>query len=149
MGHAIGDNVSFSLGTAIDEESQPVHIDGEIITKGDLNTYYAYPHKIGDTVTVKIDGTEIYVVVANHLTAFREIQQFETAGLNYKDYDIIVVKQGYLYTEELELAGRDIMALTPGITFQNVEKLEFKNLIRPMYPHDKEYFLKSKMESLT
>lgn len=136
----IGDQVSFSLGTAIDEESQPIHIDGEIITKGDLNTFYAFPHKIGDTVTVKIEGTEVYVVVANHLTAFREIQQFETAGLDYKEYDIIVVKQGYLYTEELEIAGKDIMALTPGITFQKVEELEFKNLIRPMYPHDKECF---------
>lgn len=140
MTQKIGDHVNFSLGMAIDEESQPVDITGVITAMGDLNTFYAYPHKIGDTVTVKIDGTEIFVVVANHLTAFREIQQFETAGLDYEDYDIIVVKQGYLYTEELELAGRDIMALTPGITFQNVEKLEFKNLIRPMYPHDKEYF---------
>lgn len=140
MEHKIGERVSFSLGTGIDDESQPVRIEGEIVTAGDLFTYYAYPHKIGDTVTVKLDGREIYVTVANHLTAFREIQQFERAGLNYKDYDVIIVKQGYLYTEELELAGRDIMALTPGITLQNVEDLEFKNLIRPMYPHDKEAF---------
>lgn len=148
MTHAVGDRVGCLLGTAIDEESRPVRIEGEITAMGDLFTYYAYPHKIGDTVTVKLDGKDIYVVVANHLTAFREIQQFERAGLNYRDYDIIVVKQGYLYTEELELAGRDIMALTPGITFQNVEKLEFKNLLRPMYPHDKEYFDALKKEAV-
>lgn len=140
MGNKIGDNVSFTLGVDIDEESQPVLIDGVVTAKGDLNTFYAFPHKIGDTVTVQIAGTDIFVTVANHLTAFREVQQFETAGLDYKDYDIIVVKQGYLYTEERELAGLDIMALTPGMTFQNIEFLEFKNLIRPMYPHDKEWF---------
>ncbi len=140
MGHEVGDKVSFELGVGIDEESQPLHIDGTVTAKGDLNTFYAYPHKIGDTVTVKMDGVDIYICVANHLTAFREVQQFETAGLDYKDYDVIIVKQGYLYTEELELAGRDIMALTPGITLQNVENLEFKNLIRPMFPHDREMF---------
>lgn len=132
--------VSFSLGVGIDAESQPVKLTARIVAKGDLNTFYAFPHKIGDAVTVQIDDTDIYVTVTNHLTAFREVQQFEAAKLDYRDYDIIVVKQGYLYTEELELAGLDIMVLTPGITLQNVEYLEFKNLIRPMYPHDKDQF---------
>ncbi|GGP07834.1 M81 family metallopeptidase [Oceanobacillus neutriphilus] len=140
MNHEIGDYVSFSLGVAIDDESQQVIINGNITAMGDLNTFYAFPHKIGDTVTVKIDDTDIYIVVANHLTAFREVQQFEKAGLDYKDYDIIVVKQGYLYTDLLELSDKDIMALTPGITYKKIEDLEFKNLIRPIYPLDKDAF---------
>ena len=135
-----GDEVKFSLGMNIDDESTPVELEGTIYKKGILNTFYAFPQKIGETVTVKLKDLEVYVVIANHLTAFREFQQFEAAGLNYEDFDVIIVKQGYLYTEELEVAGRDIMALTPGMTYQNVEFLEFRHLVRPIYPHDKDMF---------
>ncbi len=140
MEYGVGDSVEIDVGVGIDENCRPVKLKGTVKAKGPLHTFYAFPRKIGDTVTVSVEGKALDVTVADQPTAFREIQQFEAAGLEYKNYDIIVVKQGYLYTEEERLAGLTIMSLTPGMTYQYTERLPYRTIFRPMYPIDKSFY---------
>ena len=57
----------------------------------------------------------------------------------YRDmdaYDLIVVKQGYLYPELKAMAKHYVMSLTDGACMQRTEKLPYKNVKRPIYPLD-------------
>lgn len=135
-----GDHVAFTVGVGIDGDSGPVSLTGVIKAIGDHNSFYAFPRKIGDAVTVTVDGFDLDLTVTNKNNAYREVQQFKASGLDYTDYDIIVVKQGYLYTEEEKLAGLSIMSLTPGMTYQYTEELPYKTIFRPMFPVDKIFY---------
>ncbi|MDA8857176.1 MlrC C-terminal domain-containing protein, partial [Flavobacteriaceae bacterium] len=52
--------------------------------------------------------------------------------------DILVVKIGYLVPELYEIRGDWVMALTPGGVDQDLERLNFKRIKRPMFPFDKD-----------
>ncbi len=49
---------------------------------------------------------------------------------------IIVVKLGYLEPEIRAISSRSILVLTPGSTNEVFERLEYRNLKRPVYPLD-------------
>jgi len=57
-------------------------------------------------------------------------------GLNPSETDIIVVKIGYLVPELYEMRGDWIMALTPGGVDQDLNRLGYQNIKRPMFPLD-------------
>lgn len=57
-------------------------------------------------------------------------------GLSIYDYNITVVKQGYLTPQLEEIAKHAVMALTSGHCSQDVTTLKFTKLRRPMYPLD-------------
>ena len=65
-----------------------------------------------------------------------ERHQFEAVGLNWGDYDVVVVKQGYLFPELKEAAAFSVMSLTLGTTPQDTKIIPFKRILRPMYPID-------------
>jgi microcystin degradation protein MlrC len=50
----------------------------------------------------------------------------------------LVVKIGYLVPELYDLRGDWIMAMTPGGVDQDLERLGYKRIKRPMFPLDKE-----------
>ena len=65
------------------------------------------------------------------------MKQFEAANVHFHDYDIVVVKMGYLDVGLVEEAAYHIMALSPGPTNQNIEELTYKKIKRPIWPLDK------------
>jgi microcystin degradation protein MlrC len=48
------------------------------------------------------------------------------------------VKIGYLVPELYDMRGDWIMALTPGGVDQDLERLDYKRIKRPIFPLDKE-----------
>ena len=67
---------------------------------------------------------------------------FEASGgiidTDYNQSDIVVVKIGYLVPELYNMRGDWIMAMTPGGVDQDLERLGYKNIKRPMFPLDKD-----------
>ena len=63
--------------------------------------------------------------------------QFDHANLNWDEFDIIVVKQGYLFPELKKKAAFSIMSITNGATPQDTRIIPFKLIMRPMFPIDK------------
>jgi len=132
----VGDKVQVKVGVNYDEYSKSIHIEGVLKTKGDLMGYLgATKDKAGEVCTISVGNIDL--VVANSGESFITIGHFEAAGLDISEYDIIIVKQGYLFAELSAIAELEILALTPGATYQILEELKFKNIPIPAYPLDK------------
>lgn len=135
--YKVGDQVAIKVGTNIDKDSMPVELEGTLKAKGDLLGYLnATNDKVGETCTVSIGDLD--VIVANRGDSFITINHFIRAGVDVNDYDVIVVKQGYLFDELSAISKLDILAMTPGSTYQRIENIDYKNIPRPIFPMDME-----------
>ncbi|MEF9967214.1 MAG: M81 family metallopeptidase [Longicatena sp.] len=134
----IGSEVKISLGVNQDEMSKKVELDVIVKSKGELVGYMMHDHNaiFGLCVTVSVKGLPIDIVIANSRQTMCEHHQFVKANLNWDDYDVVVVKQGYAFPEIKEKAKLCIMSLTMGATPQDTASIPFKRIMRPMYPVD-------------
>lgn len=133
--HNVGEYVAVKVGANIDENSSPIELEGTLKAKGDLLGYLnATNDKVGGTCTVSVGDMD--VIIANHGESFITINHFTRAGVNVNDYDVIVVKQGYLFDELSEISKLDILAMTSGATYQRIENIDYKNIPRPIFPMD-------------
>ena len=107
--------------------------------KGTLRGYLHHPHDAvyGYSVAVSVDGLPLDINVASTRQTMCEEHQFVGAGLDWDAYDVIVVKQGYIFPELKEKAAFSVMSLTQGATPQDTRIIPFKQIMRPMYPIDK------------
>lgn len=127
----IGGKIDAFAGAAIDHRfAPPVRLSGtiEAIKHGD---------KYAETeVVVKIGS--IYVIVTKKRKPYHLESDFTALGLNPRKTDIVVVKIGYLVPELYDMRADWIMALTPGGVDQDLERLDYKRIKRPMFPLDKD-----------
>ena len=80
---------------------------------------------IGECAVVQSRG--VTVVVTEIRRPFHDLSNFETLGLAIDDFDLLVVKSGYLSTDLRSLPRRQIMALTDGAVSQDLSRLENKH----------------------
>lgn len=133
----VGEETTISLGANIDELSAKVDLDVVIKAIGYLPGYcYSGEGNFGNCVTFGVKDKPIDIIVSGKNHPFVEIHQFNAAGLNYEDYDVIVVKQGYIFPELKKVGKLCIMALTDGATLQDTKALSFKRVMRPIFPID-------------
>jgi len=137
-GRKIGEAVHISLGTGHDEMSKPVELDVTIKAKGCLRGYLPHPQDLvyGHSVAVSVEGLPIDINIASTRQTMCEHHQFEGANLDWDAYDVIVVKQGYIFPELKKKGALSIMSLTMGSTPQDTKLIPFKKIMRPMYPID-------------
>jgi microcystin degradation protein MlrC len=77
------------------------------------------------------------VIITQKRKPYHYEKDFTDLGLKPRKTDIVIVKIGYLVPELYNMRGDWIMALTPGGVDQDLERLEYKNIKRPMFPLDK------------
>lgn len=133
---AIGEETHITLGMAYDELSAPVELDVIVRHRGRLLGFLGYEGDYGACVLVSVKGYSIDIIIAEISHSVVELHQFEAAGAHCEDYDVVVVKQGYIFPQLKELGVLSIMSLTGGATYQNTAKLPFKRIMRPMFPID-------------
>ena len=99
--HAVGERAVFNLGMNADVHSESVTLKGTIIAKGPLmgNLWSGRQRVWGQTVTVQLETKPIDVLIASKNNTLCEQHQYEAAGVDWDDYDVIVVKQGYIFPE--------------------------------------------------
>ena len=127
----VGGKVKANVGAQVDDRfSPPIVLDGvvEAIHKGDV---YA------EVETVVRVGS-IRVIVTKKRKPYHHEKDFTQLKLNPRTSDILVVKIGYLVPELYNLRGDWIMALTPGGVDQDLKRLGYKRVQRPLFPLDKE-----------
>ena len=127
----VGGTIEATAGAAIDDRyAPPVLIKGTIraIEKGD---------KHAETEVVVQVGS-IHVIVTKKRKPYHRESDFTRLGLNPRETDIVVVKIGYLVPELYDMRGDWVMALTPGGVDQDLERLDYQRINRPMYPLDKD-----------
>ena len=127
----IGDKVSGYVGAKVDNRfSPPILLNGTLksIRRGD---------KFAEVEAV-IQVGSIKVIVTNKRKPYHYISDFTNLNLDPKNTDILMVKIGYLVPELYEIRGDWVMALTPGGVDQDLYRLGYKKIKRPMFPLDKD-----------
>lgn len=129
-----GDEVEVWVGHDYDENTKKVLVKGKLKKIGKLFGYMGCEDDaVGPLVT--IDTGNVDVVICGQAGSFISKGHFtKGAGVNMEDYDVIVVKQGYLFAELRALSKLAILALTPGGTHQIIENLEYHHIKPPVYP---------------
>lgn len=130
----VGDRVNLLLGNDASSISKSTEVEVELKVIGDA--MYGNNHINGKVYVVQIVGTNLDVIVMNTNLQYGRMEQYHAAGLDFHDYDIVVVKMGYLDTALIPETAYHNMALTDGPTIQLFEKLPFKRIARPMWPLD-------------
>ena len=135
---AIGENTALDLGMNVDDQSKRVALKGKIIAKGPLmgNLWSGRSRVWGQTVTVRLLSQPIDIIIASNNNTLCEQHQYIAAGVDWDLYDVIVVKQGYIFPELKEKGKLNIMSLTMGATPQDTKTIPFKQILRPMFPID-------------
>ncbi|MEP4001484.1 MAG: M81 family metallopeptidase [Ekhidna sp.] len=129
MALGVGGKIKAEAGAAVDDRfSGPILLDGTItaIKEGDTNAEVEVVVKVGN----------IHVIVTKKRKPYHHLSDFTNLGLNPKEADIVVVKIGYLVPELYDMRGDWTMALTPGGVDQDLNRLGYKRIKRPMFPLD-------------
>ncbi|GAG51985.1 unnamed protein product, partial [marine sediment metagenome] len=85
-----------------------------------------------DLAVLRVQGVDVMVTARRR--AFTTPTDFAQAGIDPLSHRIVVVKQGYLFSALRKIAPRILMALSPGLTDEVLERLPYQNLALPLYP---------------
>ncbi len=135
-----GTQTLIALGTNADALSKSVNLEVEILSKGEvirplvMGTGRFEP--VGACVCVRVLNTKIDIVITNHRQSYAHMEQFAKAHVDWLNYDVVIVKQGYIFPELKQRAGFYVMSLTDGATPQDTASIPFKRIMRPMFPID-------------
>ncbi len=123
----VGGTVDAEAGAIVDDRfAPPIRLTGEVT---------AINENVNNTHVVVKSGN-IYTIVTESRTAFHYEKNFTDLGLNPRETDILVVKIGYLVPELYDIRADWLMALTPGGVDQDLLRLPYERINRPMYPLD-------------
>jgi microcystin degradation protein MlrC len=126
----VGNHVDGYAGAKVDARfAGPVHLSGtvESIEYGDKDA----------EVEVVVKAGSVHVIVTQKRKPYHKEIDFTRLGLHPREAAIVVVKIGYLEPELYAMRADWILALTPGGVDQNLERLTYKRIERPMFPFDK------------
>lgn len=125
----IGGQVEGTAGAAVDDRFAP-----PVLLKGTVEAIEEGDGAAEVEVVVKVGS--VHVIVTKKRKPYHRESDFTNLGLNPREADIVVVKIGYLVPELYDMRADWIMALTPGGVDQDLERLGYKRIKRPMFPLD-------------
>lgn len=127
----VGGRVEGFAGAIVDARfAPPVKLNGTVkaVYNGDADAQTEVVIQVGS----------VNVIVTKKRKPYHYEKDFTKLGLNPRETDILVVKIGYLVPELYEMRKGWIMAQTPGGVDQDLERLGYKRINRPMFPLDKD-----------
>ena len=125
----VGEVLEEYVGAEVDSRySPPIKIKGTIksIKHGD---------KYAETEVVVQSGS-ISIIVTKKRKPYHKLIDFLDLEIDPLKSDIIIVKIGYLVPELFNIRKGWTMALTPGGVDQDLSRLDYKRIKRPMFPLD-------------
>ena len=137
-GHTVGDTLSLTLGMGLDSLTEPVQLTVTLkhLGRQEGTVLFAEHGDFGGCATVSVEGLPIDVIVTDTNHPFVERHQTLAAGVDWMDYDVVIVKTGYAFPEPTQQGALCVMSLTDGATLQDTRRLPFKRIMRPMFPVD-------------
>ncbi len=125
----VGGKVNAVVGAEVDARfAPPLPLQGKVtaIKKGDRDA----------EVEVVVQVGSVSVIVTKKRKPYHHIEDFTSLKLDPTKTAILVVKIGYLVPELYDIRGDWSMALTPGGVDQDLERLGYRFIKRPMFPLD-------------
>ncbi|NMA98318.1 MAG: M81 family metallopeptidase, partial [Phyllobacteriaceae bacterium] len=119
----VGASVALHIGASLDPSSTPVDVEAEVLFLLDTDE-----PRLREAV-VRIGGIDL--VLSARRRPYHNLIDFTRLGLDPRTAKIVVVKSGYLSPELGPIANSGIMALSPGVVDQFVERTERRHTPRP------------------
>jgi microcystin degradation protein MlrC len=129
----LGATVSLHIGASLDPSSTPVD------TKAEVVFLLEHDNPLLREAVVRIGGIDLVLTVRRR--PFHNIADFTKLGLDPRTAKIVAVKSGYLSPELGPIANPGIMALSPGVVDQFVERTVRNHTPRPSFPFDRDFAL--------
>ncbi len=126
----VGGHVEGYAGAAVDSRyAGPILLSGTVtaIHNGDKDAEVEAVVKVGS----------VSVIVTKKRKPYHREIDFTQLGLEPRKSFVVVVKIGYLQPELYAMRAGWLMALTPGGVDQDLDRLPYKRIERPMFPFDK------------
>lgn len=127
IAEGVGAKVEGYVGAKVDARyAPPVLLSGmvEFIKKDKKNS----------EVVIKVGS--MHVIVTESRKPYHFEEDFEALGFEPRKADIIMIKVGYLPESVYDMRGDWMMAQTRGGVDQDIVKLPYKRIQRPMFPMD-------------
>lgn len=127
-----GARIRTSIGGTLDPAgSSPVEVEASVkfLLSSETET--------GREAVLSVGGIDL--VVANRRRPYHDIADFTRLGLDPRTAKIVVVKSGYLSPELAPIANPSIMALSPGVVDQFVERLPRHRYQHPIFPGQRDF----------
>jgi len=127
----VGGKVSGFAGAIVDNRyAPPIQLTGIVkaIKEGDPDA----------NTEVVVQTGSVQVIVTEKRKPYHYEKDFTELGLDPRKTDVVVVKIGYLVPELYDMRADWLMALTPGGVDQDLKRLGYKRIHRPMFPLDKD-----------
>ncbi len=115
---------------------QELEITLDVTLKGKGKVFGWAGDEVGEGVHLACDGVDI--VLTNARAAFTTPEHFFRMNIEPKNYEVVVLKMGYLFPKLNSISQNTVMALSPGQSTNDFSTLEYKQLKRKMYPIHKD-----------
>ena len=133
--HVDGETVEMAIGSGRNRDCAPVRLQATVLRRGDAMALHGLTvSKAADYVLLRHGRVDI--VLVNRQMSFTGPECFASAGVDISDYDIVVLKMGYMFAEIAGPCRENIMALTPGCTPLLITADQYHHLSRPIWPLD-------------
>ena len=130
----VGAEVTVSLGGKLDR----VHGDPVVVT-GVVEHLYQPDQGSGEAAIATLRVGGVRILITDIRQVFMVLDDFRKAGVEPLAHKIVVVKLGYLFPELRDVAPREIWALTPGYADQDLTRLPYRYVTRPIFPLDTDF----------
>ncbi|WP_018156053.1 M81 family metallopeptidase [Demetria terragena] len=129
-GATVGERVSATVGGRVDARAPgPIEVDGVLEA-------WADDPAGGRVLSLRLSGLSL--VLTERRMQFNAMSSYERLSLHpvHAQIDVVVVKMGYLEPDLHEIAAGHRLALTPGGVDQDLKRLPYQRISRPMFPVD-------------
>lgn len=127
----MGARLALSVGATLDPAgSAPVRADADVVFLLDAE---------GAERQAVVRIARVTLVLTARRRPFHAIADFSRLGLDPRLVRALVVKSGYLSPELAPIARPSLLALTPGVVDQHVERLAPRLVPRPTFPFDRDF----------
>lgn len=125
----IGGAVAVALGGKNDRiHAEPLPVAGRVAA-------LLADDPVGGRIAVlRVGGVSI--IVTSRRKPYHYLRDFTALGLDPHAHDVVAVKIGYLEPELRQLARAAYLALTPGAVDQDIPRLPYHRVVRPIFPLD-------------
>lgn len=127
----IGNKINADIGGLHDSKSKRVSIEGTV--------KFLRRNKNGEINGAVISTENIDIIVCSIREGFIGISDFAHFDINLRDYNTIIVKQGYLFPELSNIKDMNVIALTEGNSALDITTIPYEFTHRPIYPLDKDF----------
>ncbi|MGR6915613.1 M81 family metallopeptidase [[Actinomadura] parvosata] len=126
----VGSPVTVRAGGRVDTRPP-----GPLLLEGTLEALADDPDG-GLVAGVRIGGLSVFLT--SRRMQYRLLESYRRLGVDVAGVDVVAVKIGYLEPELFEAAAGWMLALTPGGVDQDLHRLPYRNLKRPIFPLDRD-----------